>query len=126
MGRAGSMLSVRTIFCCCDAWRKGFCHESLCGFTLTDLFLLFILVSIIQNTVGLTASCFGLGATLSNFLGQMVVEQFGHVASLAGSLFLSVVPLLLFTFMPETLGHRGDRISSILEQQSQEYKSMGP
>lgn len=76
--------------------------------------------------MGLTASCFGLGATLSNFLGQMVVEQFGHVASLAGSLFLSVVPLLLFTCMPETLGHRGDRISSILDQQSQEYKSMGP
>ena len=57
-------------------------------------------------TVGLTASCFGLGATLSNFLGQMVVEQFGHVTSLVASLLLSFVPLLLFLFMPETMGMR--------------------
>eukprot|EP00977_Amphora_coffeiformis_P025695 scaffold21458_cov167-Amphora_coffeaeformis.AAC.7 len=61
--------------------------------------------------MGLTASSFGLGATLSNFLGQMVVEKFGHVASLTGSLILSVVPLLLFSFMPETQGHRGDRVA---------------
>jgi predicted MFS family arabinose efflux permease len=59
--------------------------------------------------VGLTASCFGLGATLSNFLGQMVVERFGHVASLTGSLILSIAPILLFTAMPETYGHRGRR-----------------
>ena len=44
--------------------------------------------------------------TLSNFVGQLVVEKFGHVTSLLGSLFLSVVPLILFAMMPETLGLR--------------------
>jgi hypothetical protein len=56
--------------------------------------------------VGLTASFFGLGATLSNFLGQVVVEMFGHVTSLLGSLVLSIVPIILFSCMPETLGQR--------------------
>jgi hypothetical protein len=55
----------------------------------------------------MTASFFGLGATLSNFLGQLVVEKFGHVTSLVASLILSVFPILLFAFMPETLGQRG-------------------
>lgn len=58
------------------------------------------------HTVGVTAACFGLGATLSNFFGQMVVEQFGHVTSLMASLVISLVPVLLFLFMPETLGMR--------------------
>eukprot|EP00934_Nitzschia_sp_Nitz4_P007919 Nitzschia sp. Nitz4//scaffold14_size191712//144544//146686//NITZ4_001746-RA/size191712-snap-gene-0.141-mRNA-1//1//CDS//3329536996//7909//frame0 len=59
--------------------------------------------------MGLTASMFGLGATLSNYLGQTVVEQYGHVASLTGSLALSVIPIVIFgVFMPETLGHRGE------------------
>ena len=58
--------------------------------------------------MGLTASCFGLGGTLSNFIGQHIVENFGHVTSLAGSLFLSFIPILVFGhFMPETLGSRG-------------------
>lgn len=58
--------------------------------------------------MGLTAACFGLGATLSNLLGQMTVERMGHVASLLGSLALSIVPILLFgAGMPETLGQRG-------------------
>ena len=58
--------------------------------------------------MGLTASCFGLGGTLSNLLGQMVVEHFGHVASLTGSLFLSIIPIVLFSCsMPETVGSRG-------------------
>eukprot|EP00584_Thalassiosira_punctigera_P006413 CAMPEP_0172533764 /NCGR_PEP_ID=MMETSP1067-20121228/6351_1 /TAXON_ID=265564 ORGANISM="Thalassiosira punctigera, Strain Tpunct2005C2" /NCGR_SAMPLE_ID=MMETSP1067 /ASSEMBLY_ACC=CAM_ASM_000444 /LENGTH=477 /DNA_ID=CAMNT_0013318445 /DNA_START=149 /DNA_END=1582 /DNA_ORIENTATION=+ len=58
--------------------------------------------------MGLTASCFGLGATLSNLLGQMIVEKLGHVASLSGSLILSVIPVALFALgMPETLGQRG-------------------
>ncbi len=58
--------------------------------------------------VGLTASCFGLGATLSNLLGQIVVEKMGHVASLTGSLLLSVIPVVLFScYMPETYGQRG-------------------
>jgi MFS family permease len=54
----------------------------------------------------MTASCFGLGATLSNFLGQLIVEKFGHVVSLAGSFIISLVPIVLFAFMPETLGLR--------------------
>ena len=59
------------------------------------------------DTVGLTASMFGLGATLSNFLGQQVVEQFGHVASLTGSLVISFIPITIFgLLMPETLGDR--------------------
>mmetsp|Transcript_8245 Transcript_8245/g.13618 ORF Transcript_8245/g.13618 Transcript_8245/m.13618 type:complete len:476 (-) Transcript_8245:277-1704(-) len=63
--------------------------------------------------MGLTASCFGLGGTLSNLLGQMVVEKFGHVASLTGSLFLSVIPIVLFTLaMPETAGSRGTNTKS--------------
>jgi hypothetical protein len=57
--------------------------------------------------VGLTASCFGLGATLSNYLGQVVVEKLGHIASLSGSLLISLAPIMLFIFMPETLGQRG-------------------
>jgi len=56
--------------------------------------------------VGVTASFFGLGATLSNFLGQMVVEKFDHVTSLMASFVISLVPVLLFLFMPETLGVR--------------------
>jgi len=58
--------------------------------------------------MGLTASCFGLGATMSNFLGQLVVEHFGHATSLTCSLVISFVPVVLFAAaMPETLGIRG-------------------
>lgn len=58
--------------------------------------------------MGLTASCFGLGGTLSNFIGQHIVENYGHVASLMGSLLLSIIPIVIFgCFMPETLGDRG-------------------
>jgi hypothetical protein len=53
-----------------------------------------------------------LGATLSNFLGQMVVERFGHTASLTGSFILSFVPIVLFTFMPETKGDREFRVKA--------------
>lgn len=57
--------------------------------------------------MGLTASTFGLGATLSNFFGQNVVERYGHVASLTASLILSFFPVFIFgCFMPETLGDR--------------------
>jgi len=63
--------------------------------------------------MGLTASCFGLGATLSNLIGQMIVEHMGHVASLTGSLVLSVVPVVLFSLgMPETYGLRGKDCNS--------------
>jgi len=45
---------------------------------------------------------------MSNFLGQLVVQEFGHVASLLGSLMISFIPILVFAiFMPETLGRRG-------------------
>ena len=66
--------------------------------------------------MGLTGTCFGIGASLSNFLGQLVVQHFGHTSSLYGSLLLSFVPIVLFgIFMPETLGLRGkigDEIAS--------------
>ncbi len=49
-----------------------------------------------------------MGATLSNLLGQIIVEKMGHVASLSGSLVLSIIPVVLFALgMPETLGQRG-------------------
>jgi len=58
--------------------------------------------------MGMTASCFGLGATLSNFFGQLMVEKLGHVASLTGSLVLSLIPVVVFgIMMPETMGQRG-------------------
>jgi hypothetical protein len=64
---------------------------------------------LLRSTVGVTASSFGLGATLSNFLGQMVVEKFGHMTSLMASFVISLVPVLVFQFMPETLGMRTRR-----------------
>jgi MFS family permease len=57
--------------------------------------------------MGLTASCFGLGATLSNFLGQLVVEKFTHSISLSMSLVISFIPIIVFSFFPETQGQRG-------------------
>lgn len=67
--------------------------------------------------MGLTASCFGLGGTLSNLLGQLVVEKYGHVASLTGSMFLSVIPIALFSLaMPETTGSRGKKAESVIVQ----------
>lgn len=72
--------------------------------------------------MGLTASCFGLGATMSNFIGQHVVEYLGHVASLSGSLVLSIVPILLFgIFMPETLGQRGHLGPSHKTEETHKY-----
>lgn len=53
-----------------------------------------------------------LGAALSNFLGQVVVERYGHVASLIGSFFISFLPIALFCFMPETFGLRGMKPSA--------------
>lgn len=47
---------------------------------------------------------------MSNFFGQMVVEKLGHVASLTGSLVISFVPILIFSFlMPETMNTRGKK-----------------
>jgi len=49
-----------------------------------------------------------MGATLSNYIGQLLVEKFGHVVSLRASIWLSLVPIILFgALMPETLGQRG-------------------
>mmetsp|Transcript_1438 Transcript_1438/g.2041 ORF Transcript_1438/g.2041 Transcript_1438/m.2041 type:complete len:465 (+) Transcript_1438:36-1430(+) len=70
--------------------------------------------------MGVTASFFGLGATLSNYFGQLVVEHFGHVASLTGSLVLSIVPILLFSMMPETYGDRSVRTNQSKEQKEYE------
>jgi len=36
----------------------------------------------------------------------MVVEKFDHVTSLMASLAISLIPVVLFLFMPETLGVR--------------------
>ena len=72
--------------------------------------------------MGLTGTCFGIGASLSNFLGQLVVQNFGHISSLYASLFISFIPIVLFSiFMPETLGLRGqigDEIAKKKEQDS--------
>lgn len=36
------------------------------------------------------------------------MEKFGHVVALSASMWLSIVPILLFgSLMPETLGQRG-------------------
>lgn len=61
--------------------------------------------------MGLTAAWFGMGITLSNFLGQLIVEKLGHVASLWASFWVSAVPIFIFWYwMPETMGHRGDKL----------------
>lgn len=72
--------------------------------------------------MGVTAASFGLGATLSNYLGQIIVQHFGHIASLTGSLVLSIVPILLFSHMPETLGRR-DAAQKQQRGSSVEYES---
>jgi hypothetical protein len=47
---------------------------------------------------------------MSNFLGQIVVEKMGYVASLTGSLFISFIPIAVFAiFMPETMNTRGKK-----------------
>jgi len=81
---------------------KACVHPFFSQYTLALIFPYFLV-----SVVGLTASFFGLGATLSNFFGQMVVEHYGHVASLMLSLCLSIAPILLFSTMPETHGRRG-------------------
>lgn len=48
-----------------------------------------------------------MGATLSNFLGQLVVEKYSHSTSLWMSLLISFIPILVFSFFPETQGQRG-------------------
>jgi len=60
--------------------------------------------------MGMTASCFGLGSTISNFLGQMIVEKMGHVTSLSCSLLISFIPIVIFSMlMPETMNTRGKK-----------------
>jgi hypothetical protein len=45
------------------------------------------------------------------------VEKYGHVASLTGSMFLSVIPIALFSLaMPETTGSRGKKAESVIVQ----------
>ena len=65
--------------------------------------------------MGLTASCFGLGGTTSNFFGQLAVEKLGHVETLTISLLISFIPIGIFAiFMPETLNTR-DRTGVIAD-----------
>jgi len=73
----------------------------------------YLIADITYNTgrfnflMGLTASCFGVGATLSNYLGQLVVQYYGPIASLSASMCISIIPILLFgCLMPETRGAR--------------------
>eukprot|EP00980_Cylindrotheca_fusiformis_P001880 scaffold429_cov114-Cylindrotheca_fusiformis.AAC.7 len=74
--------------------------------------------------MGLTESCFGLGATMSNYFGQMAVEYFGYTTSLAGSFFISIFPIILFaTCMPETMRLRGPEM---LEQNRNEGNDFLP
>lgn len=56
--------------------------------------------------MGFTSATFGLGATLSNLLGQWSAQVLGYEASLFASLVISFIPLFIFSFMPETLGDR--------------------
>jgi len=65
--------------------------------------------------MGLTSACFGMGGTLSNLVGQWVVQMFSHSVSIIGSLCLSIVPILLFWIaMPETYGMRQESVESKL------------
>lgn len=74
--------------------------------------------------MGLTASCFGLGGTMSNFFGQLLVQYFGHTASILASFVISFFPILLFsTFMPETHGHRGEQFQ--LGGDDDDHKEIG-
>ena len=57
--------------------------------------------------MGMTNSFFWLGRTFSTLLGQLVVEKYGHVASLMCSMVISLIPVALFgIFMEETLNTR--------------------
>lgn len=58
------------------------------------------------SSVGFTSATFGLGATLSNLLGQWSAQVMGYETSLFASLVISFIPLFIFSFMPETLGRR--------------------
>lgn len=50
---------------------------------------------------------------MSNFLGQLVVEKMGHVASLSASFIISFIPIIVFSLlMPETRKTRGANTSS--------------
>ena len=75
--------------------------------------------------MGMTASFFCLGAALSNFLGQIMVERYSHVASLLGSLALSGLPFIIFgCFMPETQGLRGKVKQQEERQEENSYAEM--
>lgn len=57
--------------------------------------------------VGLTNSFFWFGRTASTLFGQIAVEKYGHVVSLCGSMFISCIPIAIFTIlMPETMNSR--------------------
>ena len=69
---------------------------------------------------------------MSNLIGQLLVERFGHVTSLTCSMWLSIVPILLFGgVMPETMGQRGQGVGSgssnlepAVDQETGTYKAI--
>jgi MFS family permease len=88
----------------CDGLYGGFC----------GLVLPFILADITFGTgrfsviTGLTSTCLSVGNAMSTFIGQIIVEKYGHITSLTCSLVLSFLPIFIFTFfMPETINMRG-------------------
>lgn len=66
---------------------------------------------------------FGLGSTLSNFLGQIAVEKFSHTTSLAGSFIISLIPIVLCLFFPETYGERTFHHHPILDKSSKDISA---
>jgi hypothetical protein len=52
-----------------------------------------------------------------------VVEKMGHIASLIGSLAISVIPIAVFAiFMPETMNTRGKKSNDeVLGPNSEDY-----
>lgn len=74
--------------------------------------------------MGLVGSVSGIGATLSNLIGQTLVEYYGHSVSLVCSLILSIVTCFTFgLYMPETYGERGF-IGDKLTGQNEHYVSI--
>lgn len=52
----------------------------------------------------------------------MVVEHYGHVASLLCSLLISFIPIAVFSIMPETYGCRGGS-QALVEGKEKEYRT---
>lgn len=85
------------------------------GYGLTGLLSTLIIADITigsnggrLNLVMAVTDTFGsLGYSISQYVGQVIAEKLGHVASLLVSLTLSIMPIIFFMYMPETSGIRG-------------------